>query len=96
MDASNQIAQTVWNKGDYIARCVRKWETHFIQTEELLVYRQRKHTKLESLLNDEDFKKECQVEFRMRRVNSSRVTRRGETMRDRCNNIHYYVIQCKL
>ena len=22
MDASNQIAQTVWNKGDYIARCI--------------------------------------------------------------------------
>jgi hypothetical protein len=24
MDASNQIAQTMWNKGDYIARCIRK------------------------------------------------------------------------
>ncbi|RGB33420.1 hypothetical protein C1646_761713 [Rhizophagus diaphanus] len=24
MDASNQIAQTVWSKGDYIARCIRK------------------------------------------------------------------------
>ena len=24
MDASNQIAQTVWNKGDYIARCIQK------------------------------------------------------------------------
>ncbi|RGB32085.1 hypothetical protein C1646_763372 [Rhizophagus diaphanus] len=24
MDASNQIAQTVWSKGDYIARCIQK------------------------------------------------------------------------
>ena len=48
MDASNQIAQTMWNKGDYIARCIRKWGAHFIQTGELLVYRQGKHTKLES------------------------------------------------
>ena len=24
MNASNQIAQTMWNKGDYIARCIRK------------------------------------------------------------------------
>ncbi len=25
MDASNQIAQAVWNKGNYTARCIRKW-----------------------------------------------------------------------
>ena len=24
MDASNEIAQTIWNKGDYMARCIRK------------------------------------------------------------------------
>jgi hypothetical protein len=59
MDASNQIAQTMWDKGDYIARCIRKWEAYFIQAGELLIYYQGKHTKLESLLNDEDFKEEC-------------------------------------
>ncbi|PKB92393.1 hypothetical protein RhiirA5_444871, partial [Rhizophagus irregularis] len=47
MDASNQIAQTMWVKGDYIARCIRKWGAHFIQIEELLIYHQGKHTKLE-------------------------------------------------
>ncbi|CAB4473775.1 unnamed protein product [Rhizophagus irregularis] len=64
MDASNQIAQTVWNKGDYIARCIRKWGDHFIKTGELLIHHQGKHTKLESLLNDEDFKEECQAWLR--------------------------------
>ncbi|CAB4395573.1 unnamed protein product [Rhizophagus irregularis] len=49
MNASNNIAQIVWNKGDYMARCIRKWGTHFLRTGELLVYRQGKHTKLESL-----------------------------------------------
>ncbi|GET03821.1 hypothetical protein PHYBLDRAFT_144584 [Rhizophagus clarus] len=47
MDASNQIAQSIWNKGDYTARCIRKWKAHFIKTGELFVYCQRKHTKLE-------------------------------------------------
>ena len=64
MNASDNIAQTMWNKGDYMARCIRKWGTHFIQTGELLVYRQGKHTKLESLLDDEDFKEECQIWLR--------------------------------
>ena len=70
MDASNQIAQTVWNKGDYIARCIRKWGDHFIKTGEILVHRQGKHTKLESLLNDEDFKEECQAWLRQQKPES--------------------------
>ncbi|CAB4388509.1 unnamed protein product [Rhizophagus irregularis] len=37
MDASNNIAQAVWNKGTYIATCIRKWGSHFIQTGELIV-----------------------------------------------------------
>jgi hypothetical protein len=64
MDASNNIAQTLWNKGDYMACCIRKWGTHFIKTGELLAYRQGKHSKLTSLLNDEDFKEECQIWIR--------------------------------
>src|SRR5438045_2539758 len=36
MNASDNIAQTMWNKGDYMVRCIRKWGTHFIQTGELL------------------------------------------------------------
>ncbi len=61
MNASNQIAQTVWNKGDYMVRCIRKWRDYFIKTGELFVYRQGIYTKLESLLNDEDFKEACQA-----------------------------------
>ena len=38
MDANNQIAQIVWNKGDYIIRCIWKWEDHFIKTGELLTW----------------------------------------------------------
>ncbi|CAB4417943.1 unnamed protein product [Rhizophagus irregularis] len=64
MDASNNISQTIWNKSTYMATCIRKWGTHFIQTGELLIYRQGKHSKLESLLNDEDFKNECQIWLR--------------------------------
>lgn len=44
-----------------MATCIRKWETYFIQTRELLIYYQGKHSKLENLLNDEDFKNECQI-----------------------------------
>ena len=64
MDASNQIAQSVWNKNDYMARCIRKWGDNFIETGELLIHRQGKHTKLESLLDDEDFKIKCQAWLR--------------------------------
>ena len=70
MNASNQIAQTVWNKGDYIARCIRKWGNHFIKMGEILVHRQGKHMKLESLLNDEDFKEECQAWLRQQKPES--------------------------
>ncbi len=44
-----------------MACCIRKWNIHFIKTSELLAYHQGKHLKLESLLNDEDFKEECQM-----------------------------------
>ena len=70
MDASNQIAQTMWNKGDYVARCIRKWRAYFIKTGELLVYRQGKHAKLESLLNDENFKEDCQAWLRQQNPES--------------------------
>ncbi|PKB93037.1 hypothetical protein RhiirA5_387435, partial [Rhizophagus irregularis] len=70
MDASNQIAQTVWSKGDYIARCIRKWGDHFIKMKEFLIHHQGKHTKLESLLNDEDFKEECQAWLRQQKSES--------------------------
>ena len=61
MDASNQIAQSVWNKNDYIARCIQKWGDNFIEIRELLIHHQGKYTKLESLLDDEDFKIKYQV-----------------------------------
>ena len=64
MNASNQITQTIWNKGDYIARCIQKWGDHFIKMGELLVYRQGMHTKLKSLLDDEDFMEGCQAWLR--------------------------------
>ena len=43
---------------------------HFIKTGELLVHHQGKHTKLESLLNDEDFKEECQAWLRQQKPES--------------------------
>ncbi|EXX66969.1 hypothetical protein RirG_118680 [Rhizophagus irregularis DAOM 197198w] len=60
----------MWDKGDYIARCIRKWKAHFIQTGELLIYHQGKHTKLESLLNNEDFKEECLTWLRQQKPES--------------------------
>ena len=64
MNASNNIAQIIWNKGNYMARCIRKWGTHYIRTGKLIIYRQGKHTKLENLVDDEDFKKECLIWLR--------------------------------
>ncbi|CAB5376582.1 unnamed protein product [Rhizophagus irregularis] len=74
MDASNNISQTIWNKGTYMATCIRKWGTHFIQTGELLIYRQGKHSKLESLLNDKDFKNKCQIWLRQQMPESRSPT----------------------
>ena len=61
MDASSQIAKTIWDKEDYMAKCIRRWGDHFIMKGELLVYRQGKHMKLESLVSDEDFAEDCQL-----------------------------------
>ncbi|PKY36270.1 hypothetical protein RhiirB3_458496 [Rhizophagus irregularis] len=60
-EINQQCTVTKNSKGDYIARCIRKWGDHFIKTEEFLIHHQGKHTKLESLLNDEDFKEEYQA-----------------------------------
>ena len=61
MAASNQIAQSMWNKGIYMAQCIRKWGGHFIHTGELPVHSQGKHMKIKSLLNDEDFTEDCKA-----------------------------------
>ena len=58
MNVSNNITQTLWNKGEYTVRCIWKWGTHFIHTRELLVYHQGKYSKLENLVDDEDFKED--------------------------------------
>src|SRR6266540_1988787 len=54
----------MWNKEDYMARCIRKWRSHYIRTDELLIHSQGKHMKIESLLDDEDFIEGCQVWLR--------------------------------
>ena len=59
MDASIQIAKTVWNKGDYMARCIRMWGDYYIQSGELFSYHQGKHTKIAGLLHDKDFAEGC-------------------------------------
>ncbi|CAG8684654.1 6645_t:CDS:2 [Cetraspora pellucida] len=59
MDAADQIAYFIWNKGGYMAKCIRIWGNYFIKTGELLPYCQGKHTKLESLIDDEDFSENC-------------------------------------
>ena len=47
-----------------MARCIRKWKSHYIRTGELLIHSQGKHMKIESLLDDEDFIEGCQVWLR--------------------------------
>lgn len=64
MNVSRQIAQTIWRKGDYMAMCIRKWGSHFIRTGTLLTHHQGKYTKLESLLDDEDFTENCKAWLR--------------------------------
>ncbi|CAG8697183.1 2368_t:CDS:2, partial [Acaulospora morrowiae] len=61
MNISRQIAQTIWCKGDYMAMCIRKWGSHFIQTGTLQTHYQGKYTKLKSLLDDEDFTENCKA-----------------------------------
>src|SRR2546423_1922084 len=44
----------------YMLRCL-KMKSPFYAYRELFVYHQGKHTKLKGLLNDEDFKEDCQA-----------------------------------
>ncbi|CAG8686393.1 13851_t:CDS:2, partial [Cetraspora pellucida] len=67
MDASRQVAESVWNKGDYISRCIRNWGDHFIHTGELIIDRQGKHTKWRGLLDDEDVSEDCQAWLRQQK-----------------------------
>ncbi|CAG8486586.1 8750_t:CDS:2 [Dentiscutata erythropus] len=60
MNASIQIAKMIWNKGDYMSRCIRKWGDLYIKSGELLSYRQGKHKKSISLLDDDNFLEGCQ------------------------------------
>ncbi|CAG8559417.1 14396_t:CDS:2 [Dentiscutata heterogama] len=59
--ASNCIAQTIWDRGSYLARCVRKWGDHYVQTGELLIDHQRKHLNQKSLIKNIDFSDACQA-----------------------------------
>ncbi|CAG8838364.1 31373_t:CDS:2, partial [Gigaspora margarita] len=45
MNASIQIAKTLWNKGNYISRYIRTWDDLYIKSGELLSYYQGKHKK---------------------------------------------------
>ena len=67
MDASRQIAETVWNKGDYMSRCIRDWGDHYIRTGELSIGHQGKHTKWRGFLNDEDVSEDCRAWIRQQK-----------------------------
>ncbi|CAG8649307.1 13009_t:CDS:2, partial [Cetraspora pellucida] len=60
MEASFEVAQSVWNKGDYMARCVWKWREHYIEIGKLLASQQGKHVKNKGLYNNKEFPKSCQ------------------------------------
>ncbi|CAG8470930.1 2531_t:CDS:2 [Cetraspora pellucida] len=60
MNASFQVAQTLWNKGDYMSRCIRKWSDYYIESGELFSYHQGKHKKSISLFDNKDFLDGCQ------------------------------------
>ncbi|CAG8727214.1 7226_t:CDS:2 [Dentiscutata erythropus] len=59
MDASFFVARTVWNKGDYTTRCIRKWGDSYIESGELFSYHQGKHKKVIGLLENEVFLNGC-------------------------------------
>ncbi|KAF0360607.1 hypothetical protein F8M41_014311 [Gigaspora margarita] len=58
-ECSIQIARTLWNKGDYILRCIRTWGDCYIESRELPSYCQGKHKKFTSLFDNKNFLKEC-------------------------------------
>ncbi|CAG8434242.1 10167_t:CDS:2 [Scutellospora calospora] len=49
------------NLRGYMAKCIRIWGNYFIKIGELLPYCQSKHTKLESLIDDEDFSEDSYI-----------------------------------
>ncbi|KAF0512019.1 hypothetical protein F8M41_018078 [Gigaspora margarita] len=58
MNASIQIARTLWNKGDYMSRCIRTCGDCYIESREHPSYRQEKHKKSTSLFDNKDILKE--------------------------------------
>ena len=70
MNASLQIAENFWRKGDYMSRCIRTWGKYFLLNGELPVNQQGKHTKIECLLDSEDFVNQCQKWLRQQKPES--------------------------
>jgi hypothetical protein len=59
MSSSKQIAESIFGpeKGtDYKARCIRIWSEEFVKTLTLAPYKQGKHQKSESLIDDPDIR----------------------------------------
>ncbi|CAG8596865.1 7920_t:CDS:2 [Cetraspora pellucida] len=61
MNANIHLAQTIWGKGDSMAKRIRKWGNHYIEIGELLVDHQGKHAKLKSLIKNKDFSDDCRA-----------------------------------
>ncbi len=57
MEASEIVAENIWQKKtNYMARCIRNWAKLYILRGDLPEISQGKHSKRDSLLDDEDIK----------------------------------------
>jgi hypothetical protein len=71
LQSSNEVAKLIFGKekgSDYKARCLRIWSDDFIKTHKMSPYRQGKHQKTESLMDDSDIRQACLSYLRSQRT----------------------------
>lgn len=59
VESSESVARMIFDKGDYVATCLRNWGKSFLLNGEIPGYNQGKFSKTVSFLEDEDIKEMC-------------------------------------
>ncbi|CAG8766094.1 2216_t:CDS:1, partial [Racocetra fulgida] len=59
IELSLEISQQVFQRGPWMARCIREWSKSWITTRALPVYRQGQRKYTQTLINDEDVQSSC-------------------------------------
>jgi len=59
IESSMSISSAIFNGGPYKAKCIRYWSSYFVENGDLPLYKQGKHAKIISFLEDEEIQAEC-------------------------------------